>query len=132
MQGMLDNLSQPVAFATVPLGMEDTRTQSGMAKSTLHKKDDDDSTDTEIEEPIFARLSRRIGIGLEALKSPSIDTYRTSLSSDDFEDVDELLEKGRICRNIILFFIKSPSLQTMRCPTRSTLSPQIRDSHRQL
>jgi len=93
MQGMLDNLSQPVAFATVPLGMEDTRTQSGMAKSTLHKKDDDDNTDTEIEEPIFARLSRRIGIGLEALKSPSFDTYRTPLSSDDFEDVDELLEK---------------------------------------
>jgi len=106
MQGMLDNLSQPVAFATVPLGMEDTRTQSGMTKSTLHKKDDDDNTDTEIEEPIFARLSRRIGIGLEALKSPSVDTYRTSLSSDDFEDVDELLEKGKICRNVVFIYLK--------------------------
>ena len=103
MQGMLDNLSQPVAFATVPLGVDDTRTQSGMAKPTLQRKDDEDNTDTEIDEPIFARLSRRIGIGREALKSSPAEAYRPSLSSDDFEDVDELLEKGRVCSNIILF-----------------------------
>ncbi|KAK2460550.1 hypothetical protein APHAL10511_007020 [Amanita phalloides] len=93
MQGMLDNLSQPVAFATVPLGTEDTKAQSGIPKTSLRRKDDDDNTDTEIDEPIFARLSRRIGIGRDVSKFSAVDSQHTSLSSDDFEDVDELIDK---------------------------------------
>lgn len=88
MQGMLDNLSQPVAFASVPLGTEDTRTP---LKSTPHQ---DDNSDTEIDEPIFARLSRRIGIGREPSKSSSVGD-RGSLLTDDFEDVDDFIEEGK-------------------------------------
>ncbi|KAF8626064.1 hypothetical protein AX15_005100 [Amanita polypyramis BW_CC] len=87
MQGMLDNLSQPVAFASVPLGMEDT---SIPPKSTPRQ---DDNSDTEIDEPIFARLSRRIGIGREPPKPSSVSDRRMPLSSDDFEDVDDFLEE---------------------------------------
>ncbi|KAF8633751.1 hypothetical protein AX17_004406 [Amanita inopinata Kibby_2008] len=99
MQGMLDNLSQPVAFATAPLGMEGSRTPTGSsAKSTNlishHRKSEHDNSDTEFDEPIFARLSRRIGMGREASKSSVADSTSTTLSFDDFEDVDDFPEEG--------------------------------------
>ncbi|KDQ59448.1 hypothetical protein JAAARDRAFT_33011 [Jaapia argillacea MUCL 33604] len=59
MEGMLDNLSQPVAFATAPLGPA--------ASTTLQRKtigrNESFSSDTDLEDGIGTRLSRRFGLG---------------------------------------------------------------------
>jgi hypothetical protein len=93
MQGMLDTLSQPVAFATAPLMADGTRSPPGAAKPSLHhqKKDVDNTSDTEIEESIFAGLSRLVGMSRDSSKQFATNGNPT-LSSDDFEDVDDFLE----------------------------------------
>ncbi|KAI0957112.1 hypothetical protein AcW1_005608 [Taiwanofungus camphoratus] len=55
-EGMLDYLSQPVAFATAPLAPPNASpTQS-------RRRDGSSSSDTDIEDPISRRLSRGIGL----------------------------------------------------------------------
>ncbi|KAM6501927.1 hypothetical protein JOM56_001904 [Amanita muscaria] len=87
MQGMLDTLSQPVAFATVPLAVDGSKSPPG-AETPQPKKDDNNASDTEVEEHIFARLSKRVGITRE----PSKLRNNGALSSDEFEDVDDFSE----------------------------------------
>ena len=93
MQGMLDTLSQPVAFATAPLMVDGTRSPPGAAKSSLHrqKRDVDNTSDTEAEESIFSGLSRLVGMSRDNSKQSATNSNPT-LSSDDFEDVDDFLE----------------------------------------
>jgi hypothetical protein len=70
MQGMLDNLSQPVAFATVPLGHPETPTSpSSPDKTDDVRRDGSLSSDTDLDEPIFSRFTRRIGMSREGSKN---------------------------------------------------------------
>lgn len=55
MEGMLDNLSQPVAFATAPLGPEEA------SPSTPGRADAGPSSDTEVDDSMASRITRRLG-----------------------------------------------------------------------
>lgn len=86
MQGMLDNLSQPVAFATVPLGMESS---SGTKTPPLPRRDASLSSDTDsAEEPMLSRFTRRIGMSRDGKKTNRRSTLgmATSSGDDDFEE----------------------------------------------
>src|SRR6266571_1172569 len=63
MQGMLDNLSQPVAFATIPLGPETPASPASDRPSPELRRDGNLSSDTDPDEPIFSKFSRKIGLG---------------------------------------------------------------------
>lgn len=85
MQGMLDNLSQPVAFATVPLG-NDTNPVS--ETRTPPRRDGSLSSDTDVEEPMLSRFTRRIGMnrdGRSALRGSSLRATSTK-PDEDFDD----------------------------------------------
>lgn len=56
MEGMLDNLSQPVAFTTAPLG-----TEPGFPGKRL-QRDGSSGSETEREEPFVYRFSRKLGL----------------------------------------------------------------------
>ncbi|KAJ3830025.1 hypothetical protein F5880DRAFT_1469342, partial [Lentinula raphanica] len=91
MQGMLDNLSQPVAFATVPLGTEAT------AGTSSPRRDSSLSSDTDSEEPIVARLTRKLGMGRSSPATQSKTLSRSmkpSISSDLDLDDDDFLDEG--------------------------------------
>jgi hypothetical protein len=84
---MLDNLSQPVAFATVPLG--DTALYSDQSqKSPSSRRDAGFSSDTDADEPVLTRLTRRIGISRDGRKTARERPPDSSSSRDD-EDLDE-------------------------------------------
>ncbi|KAG6813608.1 hypothetical protein H0H92_009225 [Tricholoma furcatifolium] len=90
MQGMLDNLSQPVAFATVPLGNTDLP-PSGMKTPPTPQKETSVSSDTDsAEEPMFSRLTRRIGMSRDTSKGvkgqKSTLGVTMSNADDDFEE----------------------------------------------
>lgn len=65
MEGMLDNLSQPVAFTTAPLGME----TDGQGKRGL-RRDGSSSSDTDREDSLGTKLSRKLG--LDSMSSEEI------------------------------------------------------------
>ncbi|KAJ7489923.1 hypothetical protein B0H11DRAFT_2010985 [Mycena galericulata] len=103
MQGMLDNLSQPVAFATAPLGAPESQPSNNVARTklssqTMTRRDGSISSDTDIEEPMVARFARRLGMSGDSKKSersPSnlnTRTISTPEPDEDFEDGDELTE----------------------------------------
>ena len=99
MQGMLDTLSSPVAFATAPLSSPiaantPTSLQNGSAHSrtppsSMSFKSSSFSGDPEVGEPILTRLGRRIGMTKETIpgmrhshKSSQVDVS----SEDDFDE----------------------------------------------
>ncbi|KAJ3921131.1 hypothetical protein F5877DRAFT_89056 [Lentinula edodes] len=91
MQGMLDNLSQPVAFATVPLGVE------AIPGPSSPRRDSSLSSDTESEEPIVSRLTRKLGMGrtTSAMQSKTLSrSLKTPISSElELED-DDFFDEG--------------------------------------
>ncbi|GLB35334.1 hypothetical protein LshimejAT787_0208990 [Lyophyllum shimeji] len=89
MQGMLDNLSQPVAFATVPLG--NTETPTGARTPPTPRRDNSVGSDTDsAEEPMFSRLTRRIGINRDGRRTGQRSTLNIATpGDDDFEEFDE-------------------------------------------
>lgn len=99
MQGMLDTLSSPVAFATAPLSSPNasnapTSLPNGLAHSrtppsSMSLKSSSFNGDTEVGEPILTRLGRRIGMTKETIpgmryshKNPQVDAS----SEDDFDE----------------------------------------------
>ncbi|KAF8061512.1 hypothetical protein FPV67DRAFT_283106 [Lyophyllum atratum] len=87
MQGMLDNLSQPVAFATVPLG--NTELPSGVRTPPKPRRDASLSSDTDsTEEPMFSRFTRRIGIARDGKKAGQRSTLNVATPGavDDFDE----------------------------------------------
>lgn len=91
---MLDNLSQPVAFATVPLGNTDT--PSGLKTpptSRTPRRGANLGSDTDVaDEPILSRLTKRIGIGRDSDSRKGKSTEMASSGDDGFED--ELFDEG--------------------------------------
>lgn len=57
MEGMLDNLSQPVAFTTAPLG-----TEPGYSGKMGLKRDGSLGSETEREEAFVSKFSRKLGL----------------------------------------------------------------------
>jgi hypothetical protein len=100
MQGMLDNLSQPVAFATVPLGHPEIPISlSSPDKTDDIRRDGSLSSDTDLDEPIFSKFTRRIGISREGSKSsrkvPSNDKQPEHEIDGSLEEYSEdFLEEG--------------------------------------
>ncbi|PPQ65104.1 hypothetical protein CVT24_003065 [Panaeolus cyanescens] len=113
MQGMLDNISQPVAFATVPIGNpelsntptpDDQRNHRRQNKSSDERKRDGSvSSDTDPDEPIFSRFTRKIGISREGSRvgwsgrgEQSPGPSSSAAQRDDFGDDDDgdFLEDG--------------------------------------
>jgi len=100
MQGMMDNLSQPVAFATAPLGMPESQPASNMSKSkgsseALLRQDGNLSSDTDIEEPMVARFARRLGMSGDSKKSDrSPSSLQTRVVSAPDSDPDDGFEEG--------------------------------------
>jgi hypothetical protein len=87
MQGMLENLSQPVAFATVPLG--DAALYSNQSQTaSSSRRDASFSSDTDPDEPVLTRLTRRIGISRDGRKTAQERTPDSSSYNGD-EDLDE-------------------------------------------
>lgn len=105
MQGMLDNLSQPVAFATVPLGNPEAPNESQIdVKSEEIRRDGALSSDTDVDEPIFSKFTRKIGMSREGSKSgrsgrssrnPVSNSARPSYDSND-GDFEDFLEEGML------------------------------------
>ncbi|KAJ7684968.1 hypothetical protein DFH06DRAFT_1313341 [Mycena polygramma] len=101
MQGMLDNLSQPVAFATAPLGVPEPQSTNHVVRTKLSshtalRRDGSLSSDTDVEEPMVARFARRLGMSSDS-KKPSASNLNTRIAStpdpdDDFDEGDELTE----------------------------------------
>ncbi|KAI5899940.1 uncharacterized protein SCHCODRAFT_02483043 [Schizophyllum commune H4-8] len=92
MQGMLDNLSQPVAFATAPLESPDAR--------SAHRKlqrDGSLSSDTDGEENMMSRLTKRLGMSRPStlaheLQRPPANAYSGDTENDwSSSDDGELL-----------------------------------------
>ena len=105
MQGMLDNLSQPVAFATVPLGHPEIPiSPSSPDKTDDIRRDGSLSSDTDLDEPIFSKFTRRIGIsrkgskndhsGLSSRKFPSNGKQPEHEIEGSFEDNEEFFDEG--------------------------------------
>ncbi|KAJ6547343.1 hypothetical protein B0H19DRAFT_1165119 [Mycena capillaripes] len=100
MQGMLDNLSQPVAFATAPLGTPESQPTNHVVRTKLSsqaglRRDGSLSSDTDIEEPMVARFARRLGMSGDSKKSSASNLNRhapTPDPDDDFDEGDELTE----------------------------------------
>ncbi|KIY51115.1 hypothetical protein FISHEDRAFT_38010, partial [Fistulina hepatica ATCC 64428] len=105
MQGLLDNLSQPVAFATAPLGTEaDTSKKGSGPASAKHLQEGSVGSDTD-EEHLVTRLTRRLGItgssgrrgessrtASSASESPKSPIYNVVDDDFEIEDGDELSE----------------------------------------
>ncbi|KAF7295116.1 hypothetical protein MIND_01050000 [Mycena indigotica] len=89
MQGMLDNLSQPVAFATAPLGFPEIH-----PTEPLIRHDGNASSDTDFEEPMVARFARRLGMSSDGRKTSSMPNEKVPpiADDDDFEEGDHLTE----------------------------------------
>ncbi|KAF7304711.1 hypothetical protein MKEN_01185200 [Mycena kentingensis (nom. inval.)] len=85
MEGMLDNLSQPVAFATAPLGVTD-----GSSNERLPRNEENLSSDTDIEEPMVARFARKLGMSGDSRRSLSSSKPKIKPPPDDdnFDDGD--------------------------------------------
>ncbi|RDB24119.1 hypothetical protein Hypma_008789 [Hypsizygus marmoreus] len=87
MQGMLDNLSQPVAFATVPLGNGEPSSRT--RTPPIPRRDSSLSSDTDsADEPMLSRFTRRIGIGREGKHSArgSGLSHVTPIPDEDFDE----------------------------------------------
>lgn len=103
MQGMLDNLSQPVAFATAPLVQAESSTRpSTPGRTTISaqraqlRRDGSVSSDTDIEEPLVSRFTKRLGMNKKPERSPSnLAAGPSKPSSLDVVDLDEeLFDEG--------------------------------------
>ncbi|TFK42898.1 hypothetical protein BDQ12DRAFT_676974 [Crucibulum laeve] len=103
MQGMLDNLSQPVAFATAPLHNLDIETTPTQEAKTPPaglrglRKDGSLSSDTDADEPMLSKFSRRFGLGRETSRQASGSAYggrATEPPREDEFDNDEFFEEG--------------------------------------
>ena len=91
LEGMLENLSQPVAFATAPLAVGELQPTSAEAL----QRNGSVSSDTDLEEPMVRRITRRIGIGRDNSKvktssalSKSQSPASLSVDDEEFDDAD--------------------------------------------
>ncbi|KAH9951394.1 hypothetical protein B0H21DRAFT_685234, partial [Amylocystis lapponica] len=77
-EGMLDYLSQPVAFATAPLAPP----SASVSHPAGRRRDGNSSSDTDIEDPISRRLSRGIGL-MKAARSKMLTRNDSSATASD-------------------------------------------------
>ncbi|KAM6491933.1 hypothetical protein JOM56_012571 [Amanita muscaria] len=93
-------------IATVLLAMDGSKSPPG-AETPQPKKDDNNASDTEVEEHIFARLSKCVGITREASKLQN----NGALSSDEFEDISIGTEKRLATMERVIQLRKEQDMQ---------------------
>ncbi|EGO21518.1 hypothetical protein SERLADRAFT_473969 [Serpula lacrymans var. lacrymans S7.9] len=86
MEGMLDNLSQPVAFATAPLGVEANSPRKGL------RKDGSSSSDTDNEDSLISRTLRNTGVDLKRNSRQQIGLREETDEEVLADEGDELSE----------------------------------------
>jgi hypothetical protein len=108
-QGMLDHLSQPVAFATAPLTSElETGPNGSGAKSPVSltrrlPREGSISSDTDLEEPAVSWVSKKLGMGAGGTKKSGYPPP-SSLSKHVFDDeFEEEFDPG----NVLIIFSKA-------------------------
>ncbi|KIM60600.1 hypothetical protein SCLCIDRAFT_26481 [Scleroderma citrinum Foug A] len=84
MEGMLDNLSQPVAFTTAPLGME----TDGQGKRGL-RRDGSSSSDTDREDSLGTKLSRKLGLDSMSKQEILFEETEEEVLVDEGDDLSE-------------------------------------------
>ncbi|KAH7889763.1 hypothetical protein F5I97DRAFT_1997047 [Phlebopus sp. FC_14] len=86
MEGMLDNLSQPVAFTTAPLG---TEPNLPVRKGLL--RDGSSSSDTDRDEPFASKFSRKLGRDAKAKSKQDVLVEETDeeVLADPGDDLSE-------------------------------------------
>lgn len=127
MQGMLDNLSQPVAFATAPLSVESpspgptsslpgnikTNAASKLGASTSYppsvpvQKDDSLDDHSEGDEPILSKFSKRLGMGrldFRNSRSPKPSLTKSNFVDEDFDE--DILEAGELILPSSLYILE--------------------------
>jgi len=97
MQGMMDNLSQPVAFATAPLDANDSSKRKGKEA----RREGSASSDTDIDEPMVSRISRKLGMSAGGRSSPKLahpasPLRRTSGGVDASSTEEETFDDGKL------------------------------------
>lgn len=81
MEGMLDNLSQPVAFTTAPLG-----TEPNLRDIPRHGSS---SSDTDRDDPLMTKLSKKLGLGSEPGWEQSLIEETEEVLADEGNDLSE-------------------------------------------
>jgi len=132
MQGMLENLSQPVAFATAPLGDPEVQTpQSPGAKTEEKRRDRSLSSDTDSDEPIFSKFTRRIGLTRDVGKSTRSQSSQQSTQDEDDAFDSDFMADGMLFSMIVQTKLRR-RFQAMICLVHSTscrLVPSPRRPH---
>jgi len=86
MEGLLDNLSQPVAFATAPLG-----TEPSLSGKRGLQRDGNSGSETEREEPFVSRFSRKLGLDgkLRSKQDVVLEETDEEVLADEGDDLSE-------------------------------------------
>ncbi|KAF8841199.1 hypothetical protein BDN67DRAFT_1010888 [Paxillus ammoniavirescens] len=85
MEGMLDNLSQPVAFTTAPLG-----TEPNLSGKKHLQRDCSSSSDTDREEPLVFKVSRKLGFDAKPKKEDTmLEETDQEVLVDEGDDLSE-------------------------------------------
>jgi hypothetical protein len=101
MQGMMDNLSQPVAFATVPLSDDDPAftSQNLRSSSTPRRESSLGSSDGEVPEApkpsIFSKTFGFPRVGRSKKPSAGSATQTEQVSEQDIDFDDGIFDEGR-------------------------------------
>ncbi|KAK7043664.1 hypothetical protein VNI00_008275 [Paramarasmius palmivorus] len=124
MQGMLDNLSQPVAFATVPLGNENS---SEGNPTTVRREGGSQSSDTDFtdaDEPMVSRLTRKlkIGSGNATGNGKGKTKGKGKERLDPVDDDEDLFDEGD---DLSESFFLIPSESTMRAMKQENTSLKV-------
>ncbi|KAF9264870.1 hypothetical protein L218DRAFT_972448 [Marasmius fiardii PR-910] len=133
MQGMLENLSQPVAFATAPLGTsEPSISVSKPSRPEEHLSSDTDYTDPD--ERMGSRLSRKLKLGKSAKSQPKLSGKGSSLTETPMQEGDgddDFLDEGD---DLSESFLVIPSEATVRALKQEniTLKDQVESLQRRL
>jgi hypothetical protein len=107
MDGVLDQLNLPVAFATAPLPSDET-------SSRKKSREAGSSSDTDMEETITTRLSR----GLDRVKTAGSRvlsgdvSFGTPRATGSLQAPDSFADDGKRC--LFLFFFSWPLIMSFR------------------
>jgi len=128
MEGMLDNLSQPVAFAAAPLG---PFTPGGPARRNGLGREGSSGSDTDLEVPRPSRNSRKYGLVAtgfppKSIMESAVVDLRQELEEVHADGLDELSES--FC---LIPSSKEPSLNALK-QENATLKADVEEMQRRL
>lgn len=128
MEGMLDNLSQPAAFAAAPLGPSAAGAQSRRGLG----REGSSSSDTDFEDSKASRISRKFGSGVtrfppKPIMESTVIDLRQELEEVHADDLDELSES--FC---LIPSSKEPSTVTTLKQENASLKAEVEEMQQRL